>query len=495
MEGEMILLKLYMVCGILIVFAFAQQSVEEMMKQMQQQVNQEIQKNEEAVRKFISKDDSLFAEFLKNDWKPFEPEKGREKEELPKPVKIPEIPESEVEFEEIEPIVVELPEDDIDTTIDPEIIPREIKIPKDKSYTGLIVPYFGQKLKIQYDPEIKINVRQPVNDKSIQKYWNNMSQVNIKPMIGQIESYTQLYKLNDYGKYLLVKKVADEILNTKDDKVLYCWYVMIKMGYDVKIGYGRNFTSIMIPTNNMLYSRPYLTFDGQKYFIFTYDDKKGNPLQLYSYDKSHPTASKFFDFSIKELPMFGEYNQEKELKFKYHNEVHIVNYVYNENLIKYFNNYPQTDYPVYFNAPVSPKILYSFVKSFKPIIENKPEQEALNIILRFVQTAFEYKTDDDHFGREKPLIPDETFYYQYSDCEDRSILFSTLVREMLSLKVVGLKYKGHMAVGVKTKTKAKGDHISAGNNRYLVCDPTYINANIGQCMPQYKNTSIQVIDY
>jgi hypothetical protein len=477
---------------------FAQQTVEEMMKKMQEQVNQEIQKNEEAVRRYISKNDSLFAEFLKNEWKAFDTQEGEKPEEEPKPEEIPTIPETEFEYEEYVPIDVDDLPDDIDTRIAPPIVPPEVVIPEkeEEEYKGIIVHFFDHELNFKYNTETRITVKKPVNDKSIPKYFEEMSRIDTKPMLQQINEYANMLMLNDYGKFMLVRQIAAEILDDEDSRMLFAWYLMTKMGYDIRVGYGPGFTILMVPSENMLFSRPFLTFNNQKYFIFNFDDsQKRRFSNLYTYDKSHPSAKKYFDFSITKLPAIGKYDNKKELKFKYQGKTYILDYDYNQDLVKYFDYYPQTDYSIYFKAPVSPKTLASFARAFKPILKDKSEQEALNIILRFVQTAFLYKTDDDHFGREKPLIPDETLYYQYSDCEDRSILFSVLVKELLNLDVVGLKYEGHMAVGVKTNSKPKGDYIGHNNTRYLVCDPTYINANIGQSMPQYKNQKISVIDF
>ena len=49
-------------------------------------------------------------------------------------------------------------------------------------------------------------------------------------------------------------------------------------------------------------------------------------------------------------------------------------------------------------------------------IQGKKQSEAANILINFVQTAFDYKTDGDQFGYEKPFFVDELFYYPYSDC-------------------------------------------------------------------------------
>ena len=84
-------------------------------------------------------------------------------------------------------------------------------------------------------------------------------------------------------------------------------------------------------------------------------------------------------------------------------------------------------------------------------IKGKSQKDAANILIDFVQTAFEYQTDDVQFGYERPLFADETFFYPYSDCEDRSILFAHLVKDLLGLDVVLLYYPGHLATAVKCK--------------------------------------------
>ncbi len=118
---------------------------------------------------------------------------------------------------------------------------------------------------------------------------------------------------------------------------------------------------------------------------------------------------------------------------------------------------------------------------------------AANILLHFVQTAFEYATDDEQFGKERPLFADETLFYPYSDCEDRAILYSVFVRELLGLDVVLLHYPGHLATAVCFDTEVYGDYMTIDGKRYIVCDPTYINADIGQAMPRFKQTPANII--
>ena len=121
--------------------------------------------------------------------------------------------------------------------------------------------------------------------------------------------------------------------------------------------------------------------------------------------------------------------------------------------------------------------------------------EAANMLIDFVQTAFAYQTDGEQFGYEKPFFVDELFYYPYCDCEDRSILYSRLVRSLLNLDVVLLDYPNHIATAVCFTEQVEGDYILVNGKKYVICDPTYIGASIGMAMPQFKSVAAKVLMY
>jgi len=126
-------------------------------------------------------------------------------------------------------------------------------------------------------------------------------------------------------------------------------------------------------------------------------------------------------------------------------------------------------------------------------MQGMDEQQAVNFLLRFVQTSLKYKTDEEQFGKENYMFPEETLYYPYSDCEDRAVLFAWLVQSLLGLDVVGLDLPGHVATAVRFNGQVPGDAVTYNGKRYVVADPTYINASVGMTMPDYKNTKPGVI--
>jgi uncharacterized caspase-like protein len=84
-------------------------------------------------------------------------------------------------------------------------------------------------------------------------------------------------------------------------------------------------------------------------------------------------------------------------------------------------------------------------------------------------------------------------YYPYADCEDRSILFSRLVRDLLGLDVVLVYYPGHLATAVHFAQEVAGDYLQCKGKRYVVCDPTYVGAPVGRTIPGMNNQEAQII--
>ena len=165
----------------------------------------------------------------------------------------------------------------------------------------------------------------------------------------------------------------------------------------------------------------------------------------------------------------------------------------NKNLMDFFATYPYCRWDVHALTPLSDQTKEALYPVLKKQIANKTQTEAANILINFVQTAFQYKTDKDQFGYERPLFADETLNYPYSDCEDRAILYSVLIRDLLGLDIVLLHYPTHLATAVCFDENVTGDYLQIDGRRYIVCDPTYIGADIGRTMPGMDNITAEVI--
>ena len=203
--------------------------------------------------------------------------------------------------------------------------------------------------------------------------------------------------------------------------------------------------------------------------------------------------SRLLSLSLPQSPEIGRIPFARELHFNYAGKTYRVKVSGSRQTVSFLDDYPQTDFPVFFASRTTSETDASLLSALRPLVVGKTETEAVNLLLRFVQTAFHYKTDEDQFGKEKYLFVEETLYFPYSDCEDRAILFSYLVRRLTGLPVVGLHFPGHIATAVKFSAQIPGDSVLVSSVKYTICDPTYINANIGMAMPQFHDVNPEVI--
>jgi hypothetical protein len=259
------------------------------------------------------------------------------------------------------------------------------------------------------------------------------------------------------------------------------------LDFDVKVAKRNNDFILLIPFKTTVYKKSYINIDNIKYYIIG-EDLEG---QIYTFKQKFSNSNKSIDLSIsKDLKLGNDYS-DKTIYFKKINKD--VSIKVNPNLIAFYNQMPMSDLTIFFNSKFDPITENSLISAISPLIENKNELEAVNIILEFVQKSFEYKTDVEQFGYEKFYFPEDMFYYPFSDCEDRSILFSHLVKSILKLDVIGLEYSTHAACAVKFNTDINGDAIILNEKKYIICDPTYIGASAGMAMPQFLNEKPKII--
>lgn len=455
-------------------------------------------KEKDAFQNYRSKQDEEFANFLKENWQKFELSKSAIIDEEPKPDNIPTVTAEKIKPKKIQdktrienvPLPVLIPEiDEIDIDNSMEVYQPQKGNQLEINFWGLPLIFAIEKL-----PEIKM--KQPLDKKAIADFWYQTGNYNFDPIIEQLQQKKDKLSLNDWDYCKLINEFSTKLsADGKTLKRLYNWYFLVKSGYDVKVGYNKESVNLLISSNMRIYGVTYLTIEERKYYLVSFDNKKVIEGGIYTYDKKYPNSDDLLDLSISKIPRIPEKIISKDLSFKYGREKYVITIDFDESTARFFNDYPQTELSVYFKAPLSNKTEYSLIKQFKPILEGKSQTEAVNVLLRFVQTAFAYQTDNQQFGREKTLTTVETLYYPFSDCEDRSVIFSYLVQTLLHLDVIALDYPGHIATAVKFNNEVSGDVIIYDNQRYLICDPTYINAEIGMTMPKFRKVNPEIFTF
>ncbi len=443
---------------------------------------------------YKTKQDKEFAGFLKATWVELDTLKGKPLLEKRKIITPPKAPKTELKKSSAKkPILVKLPPQKPIPKPSPK--PQQIINQPVKGHI-IEVNNFGIPLIFPYDKKIRQPLRGRINKDTISQQWSLLAKSEYEPLLKQLQSSKQQLKLNDWAYAVLINKVAEKLYpERKNEQALFSWFVLIKSGYKARIAFKNRRIYLLLASQQKIYSTTYLTYDKTKYYALDFDGGKQPRLhKVFTYDANYKGSDQALDMQLPQLMATGLSEQKRDLEFKYANKQYKINSNTNKYLIDFMSTYPQVHWGVFFNSQLNNSTRQQIIEQFRPLVKGLTEQEALNLLLRFVQTSLTYATDDKQFGYENPLFAEETLFYPASDCEDRAILFAWLVQELLALDVVGLHYPGHIATAVKLNMPIDGDSITYQGNKYLIADPTYINANIGTTMPQHKNSKVEFVE-
>ena len=437
---------------------------------------------------FRDKANAEFAEFMQQAWPKFQAKEPIPIPPSPDPVKPPVVDPQKpptadpIPFEEVKPAP--------QPVIPPQPvapIPQPVEPVKQK----LTFLFYQTECKVSLEPDQKI-VLTNLSEEKIAKAWTQFSQPEYNALINDCLELRTRLNLCDWGYIQLIQRLSEKHYNstTSNAAVVLQMYLLTQSGYKLRIAKSGERLALLVPSEQIMYAYTYFNLSGEKYYVI---DKSLKGALFNIFDRAFPNEQTL------SLQTKQPYLKQTDTPVKTYTSIRYpemkVSVSTNQNLIDFYNACPvHSAWELYAAASMSEHLKSELYPALKKYIAGKSETEAANQLINFVQTAFEYQTDEEQFGYERPLFADETFYYPASDCEDRAILYSILVRELLGLDVVLLHYPNHLATAVHFRDDAvSGDYLMISGKKFIVCDPTYIGATIGQAMLQFKNVSAGVV--
>ena len=353
-----------------------------------------------------------------------------------------------------------------------------------------MVNFCGQKMYVDKSLKGVCSIGN-MRENAIADAYEAMCKADYKALVDDCRKVKKELNLNDWGIFLFVREASKTLCTDENAAVVMQQFLLNELGYKSKMARraDRNQMLLFVAADCQVYGHPYFTKDGLNYYNLTSNES----CQFYMCQEDSPKAKSKLNMQVNHAPA---------LNAGMVNSVHknrsgsvAVSVDVPKSLMEFYGSMPQCDYSVYVNAEVNPSVASKVLSTLAPLVNGKGEAEAANLLINFVQTGFQYATDQEQFGYEKPFFVEELFYYPYCDCEDRSVLYSYLVRNLLKLDVVLLDYPNHIATAVCFNENVSGDFVTVGGKKYVVCDPTYIGASIGKAMPQFKNVAAKVLKY
>ena len=357
-------------------------------------------------------------------------------------------------------------------------------------YPSVAINYCNTKLYIDASMKGVINITSS-QECAVADGYEALCRSNYKPLIANCQQAQKDFRLNDWGVFLFVKTAAEALCNDENSCIVMQQFLLNELGYRAKMARrgDRNQLLLFVATDCMVYGHPYFTKEGLNY----YNINGTEACTFYMCNQDSKKAKTPVAMRLNNAPALNSGVVSRQRTNKAGNVSVSVNV--SKSLMDFYASMPQCDYGVYAKAPVAGSLAQEVLGTLRPLVQGKSEVDAANLLLNFVQTGFKYATDEEQFGFEKPFFVEELFYYPACDCEDRSVLFGWLVRELLGLDVVYLDYPNHIATAVQFKGDVKGDFLTVDGKRYTVCDPTYIGASIGMTMPNLRSAGVSILRY
>jgi hypothetical protein len=373
-----------------------------------------------------------------------------------------------------------------------KMIPR-IRKPESVTFnlTKGIFRFYGQQIAISYDKLLGLSKINSLSEDSISGFWKSFALANSNQLVDQLMDYRDLLGLGDWGYFQLVKAASDHIfIGNELNSDLLTWALMIRSGFDVRLAFNQNGTSVLFPSENTIYSKQFVVI-GQKRF---YLDREMKSQLLVTSQNPFPDNEGMIDLNFYKSLNFNGKLTIRKFSLLWDNKSYLFSMRYNPNMIRFYHDYPQTDPSVYFGAPVSSVLKEDLLGQIYPILSKMEKAEAAAFLQQFVEKQFGYLSENQKDGFPQSRFAEEIIASKSGDDRSKAVLFSWLVRILLRLPVVGVHFPGYYSTAVCYDTPLDGNYYLLNKDKYYITDPTFINAPIGVLMPEIKGITPQLID-
>ena len=472
------------------------QSFDNFMKQKNQEFKYFIDSKQKEFDEFRRKKNEEFARCMEQgNWEAY---KKRDAVERPKEKKVPPVIFDEKTHQgkkEKQQAIELVPYAKPESQPQPKPIVPVIENDEAKGYSTFT--YYGTKMQVRWGDLQSFKIG-GIDDKTLANAFRTLTDKKYNNLLSDCLLLRDKYALCDWAYYKMLETLAETACGKGSNEAVFVQGVLYQQtGYSMRFARDNcvKRLCLLIKIDGYAFDCKSMEVDGKTFFLFK--DTKGNQLNVCNMAYKDEQD---MQMAIDKLPRL-EFNLSELRSINSLTYSIKVNAGVNKNLIRFMQDYPctydgkniMTQWVNYANAPVSEEIRIHFYPQLKELLQNTTEQMAVNMLLNWLQTGFKHVYDEYVWGYERAFFAEETLYYPSCDCEDKSILLSRLVRDLLGLDVVLVYYPNHMAAAVCFNEDVKGDFLMLGNKKFVIADPSYTRARVGCTMPGMDNKIAKII--
>lgn len=373
---------------------------------------------------------------------------------------------------------------------------KPISIPQDRQSFS----FYGTKYDVKRPVDYQYTIGKPKND-NIADAWEWMCKdERFVPMLKDCLALRDSLKLNDWGYLQMLDSIGTSMYGKTNEGRLFTGYLFAQSGYAMRLSRVDNKRiGLMFPSKYKIYDRPFVKYLDVSFY--DYNNGRDRNLQVLPEPFNNESDIRLFydrDQKIGTRPM-----EARRIVSKRYPEVDVT-VTTNKNIVDFYNDYPDgenndnhmTRYAFHANVPLDSCVKATLYPALAEKIKGMSKLEATERLLNWVQTGFEYEFDDKVWDEDRTFFAEETLFYPYCDCEDRAILFSRLVRDLVGLDVALVYYPGHLATAVNFADESDnvtGSYINLDGRKFVISDPTLIGGRVGDEMSIVDHSKIEAI--
>lgn len=470
-----------------------------------EQYNQFRQQAQKEYADFRRKCNAEYAEFLKSAWESYVagPVIPKPKDETVPPVVMPEDDQDKpIESNPVPIDTIVAPIND-EPAPQPKPIAPIYEIPEPVP-TWLAFTFFGTEGKVRVPKEMPkklVGLDKKLSGETLADAWDALCEGDYDNLMRDCIELRIRHHLCDWAYLQMIRELSGAYCGSRGNAAtFFTAWIYCQTGYQMRLAVSEtNQLYLLIGSAHQIYGWSSYLVDGLHFYPFLHD---GEPMpdRVQICGASFPEEQPLSLFVPYAQNFSQNYGAVRTIQSDRYPSV-AVNIKVNQNLMKFYETYPSsmlddnfiTRWAMYANTPLAEDVKAQLYPQLKACIEGKSQLDAANILLNWVQTGFVYEYDDKVWGGDRAFFAEESLNYPYCDCEDRSILYTRLVRDLLGLDCILIYYPGHLACAVHFTENAAGDYINLNGQKFVVTDPTFIGAPVGYTMTGMDNKAAKVI--
>lgn len=446
-------------------------------------------------RKEIEKN---FSDYLRQSWEEFEVFAGEVKQRKPKPEVLPVAPKDTVSSSVRLSGAVEVAEEVGVTGQNPE--PEagyKVKMEEpQENMSECTFDFYNVDASMSLPGEILACRLNGISESAVADFWDKLEKSRYNAILHQIDVYADRIGLEGWSRYMWVDSLVKSAYGAglENEREVLRVFLLTQMGIDVRMGVADGSLVTLMAISQKVYSRRFVVIDGVRYYIDR-NHSDATSLRTYKRGYSEKAVAPLNVAITKPIALFNPDDGDHVKMVRHHSDVLESDLILpvNKNRCVFYEDYPQVDANIYAMAAQDPVFVGALTESFAKVMHGKTELEKVSVLMNFMHFDFKYATDQDQFGYEKPFFLEEDFVFPYNDCEDRSILFSYLVKNLTGLDVIILDYPDHISTAVAFTENISGDYVQYNDKKYVICDPTYEGAPVGLTMKGYAKQEFRIL--